>query len=100
MMNIKDKTRMSRLGQWKMIVIGCILWVFGLPETALSEMVNGTVNGTQQTKGKTITDTVLDENGKPIPGATIIVKGTTRGVITDMNGTFTVEMKLNEEWKT
>jgi hypothetical protein len=84
MMNRKNKMSMSRLRQWKMIVVGCMLLVFGLPETVLSE----TVNGTQQTKGNTITDTVLDENGEPIPGATIIVKGTTRGVITDMDGTF------------
>jgi uncharacterized GH25 family protein len=51
--------------------------------------VNGTVNGTQQSKGSTITGTVLDENGEPIPSATIIVKGITRGVITDIDGTFT-----------
>jgi hypothetical protein len=87
MMKKKNKTSMSRLRQWKMIVVGCMLLVFGLPETALSEIVNGTVNGTQQTKGNTITGTVPDENGEPVPGATIIVKGTTCGVITDMDGT-------------
>jgi hypothetical protein len=91
MMNIKDKTSLSRLRQWKMIVVGRMLLVFGLPETARSETVKGTVNGTQQSKGNTITGTVLDENGEPIPGTTIIVKGTTRGVITDMDGTFTIQ---------
>jgi TonB-linked SusC/RagA family outer membrane protein len=87
MMKKKNKTSMSRLRQWKTIVVGCMLLTFGLPETVLSE----TVNGTQQTKGSTITGTVLDENGEPIPGATVIVKGTTRGVITDMDGTFTIQ---------
>ncbi len=29
-------------------------------------------------------------NGEPIPGVTIIIKGTSTGTITDMNGTFTI----------
>jgi TonB-linked SusC/RagA family outer membrane protein len=95
MMNRKNKMSMSRLRQWKLIAVGCMLLTFGLPGTALSETVDETVketvNGTQQTKGSTITGTVLDENGEPIPGATIIIKGTTRGVITDMDGTFTIQ---------
>ncbi|MDR1224114.1 MAG: TonB-dependent receptor [Tannerella sp.] len=45
----------------------------------------------QQSKGNTITGTVSDENGEPIPGATITVKGTTRGVITGEDGTFTIQ---------
>ncbi|MDR2627006.1 MAG: hypothetical protein LBC40_03115 [Dysgonamonadaceae bacterium] len=48
MMNIKNKMIMSRLGQWKVIAVGCMLLVFGLPETALSETMKGTVDGTQQ----------------------------------------------------
>ncbi|MDR1340383.1 MAG: TonB-dependent receptor [Prevotellaceae bacterium] len=91
MMKKKNKTSMSRLRQWKTIVAGCMLLTFGLPETVRSETVNGTVNGMQQTKGNTITGIVLDENGEPVPGATIIVKGTTRGVITDMDGTFAIQ---------
>ncbi|MDR1222276.1 MAG: carboxypeptidase-like regulatory domain-containing protein, partial [Tannerella sp.] len=91
MMKKKNKTGKSRLRQWKLIAFSCMLLTFGLPETALSETVNETVNGTQQTKGNTITGTVLDENGEPVPGATITVKGTTRGVITDTDGTFSIQ---------
>ena len=37
----------------------------------------------------TITGTVVDaENGEPIIGANIIVKGTTNGTITDFDGNF------------
>ncbi len=39
---------------------------------------------------KTITGRVVDENGEPIPGASIVVKGTTTGTITDMDGNFTL----------
>lgn len=40
----------------------------------------------------TLTGTVLDENGEPIIGANIIVKGTTQGTTTDMDGRFTLEV--------
>ena len=38
-----------------------------------------------------ITGTVLDETGTPLPGATVIVEGTTRGVATDFDGNFSIE---------
>ncbi len=46
----------------------------------LYEMVQSTVSGT-----------VLDENGLPLPGANIVVKGTTTGTQTDFDGNFTIE---------
>jgi TonB-linked SusC/RagA family outer membrane protein len=38
-----------------------------------------------------ITGTVLDETGAPLPGATVIVDGTTRGVATDFDGNFSIQ---------
>ena len=35
---------------------------------------------------------VIDENGEPIIGANILVKGTTNGTITDYDGNFTLEV--------
>ncbi len=43
-----------------------------------------------QQQGKTITGTVVDAYGGTIPGASIVVKGTTNGTITDMDGNFTL----------
>ena len=40
---------------------------------------------------RTITGTVLDENGDPLAGANILIKGTTTGVITDPNGNYSIE---------
>lgn len=34
---------------------------------------------------------VLDENGQPVPGANVVVKGTTVGTITDMDGNFSLQ---------
>ncbi|MEJ7662046.1 MAG: carboxypeptidase-like regulatory domain-containing protein [Hymenobacter sp.] len=37
-----------------------------------------------------ITGTVTDEKSQPLPGVTILVKGTTTGATTDLNGNFTL----------
>ena len=42
----------------------------------------------QQTK--TISGVVKDANGEPIIGANVVVKGTTNGNITDLDGRFTL----------
>lgn len=40
---------------------------------------------------KTVKGNVTDNEGKPLPGATITVVGTTRGVITDNDGTYSID---------
>ncbi len=50
---------------------------------------------TFNTKGQnliTITGTVCDESQKAIPGAAVMEKGTTRGVITGINGEFKIQV--------
>ncbi|MEO0333406.1 MAG: carboxypeptidase-like regulatory domain-containing protein, partial [Bacteroidota bacterium] len=37
-----------------------------------------------------ISGVVVDEENNPLPGATVLVKGTTVGTITDMNGTYNI----------
>ncbi len=39
---------------------------------------------------KSITGTVTDNTGKPVPGVTVLVKGTTNGITTDNNGKYTL----------
>ena len=41
---------------------------------------------------KTVTGTVVDASGIPVIGANVMVKGTTNGTITDMDGRFTLEV--------
>lgn len=45
-----------------------------------TEMVDVTVSGI-----------VTDENGQPIPGATVIVEGTNQGTVTDIDGNFSID---------
>ncbi len=40
----------------------------------------------------TVTGTVTDETGSPLPGASVVVKGTTNGTQTDFDGNFTLEV--------
>lgn len=35
---------------------------------------------------------VLDENGNPLPGATVLVKGTSNGTTTDFDGVFSIDL--------
>ncbi len=39
---------------------------------------------------KTVTGKVTDEDGQPLPGVTVIVKGTHQGTVTDIDGNYTI----------
>jgi TonB-linked SusC/RagA family outer membrane protein len=47
--------------------------------------------GTSQQQ-RTVTGTVTDANGEPIVGANVFEKGTTNGVISDIDGKFTIQV--------
>ena len=49
-----------------------------------------TVQAVMQTK--TVKGTVLDENGEPLIGVSIVVKGTSTGTITDFDGKFSINL--------
>ncbi len=42
--------------------------------------------------GRVVTGKVLDINGNPIPGATIMVEGTTTGTVTDFDGNYRLQI--------
>lgn len=35
----------------------------------------------------------MDENGDPVPGTTITIEGSTKGVITDIDGNYSIEVQ-------
>lgn len=47
-------------------------------------------------QSKNVTGLLTDEYGNPIIGATILVKGTTQGVISDINGRFSIRVAVGE----
>ncbi|SMO42369.1 TonB-linked outer membrane protein, SusC/RagA family [Saccharicrinis carchari] len=48
------------------------------------------MSGVQQAGQRTITGKVRDKLGEPVPGASIMVKGSTMGTITDMDGNYSL----------
>ncbi len=67
----------------KCVILAAMLWSFGL---ALAQNSDGKVSGT-----------VLSEtNGEALIGVSIMVKGTTQGTVTDLNGAFTLPVKTGE----
>jgi TonB-linked SusC/RagA family outer membrane protein len=47
-------------------------------------------------QAQTITGTVSDENGMPLPGATVLVEGTSNGVSTDFDGNFSIDANVGD----
>ncbi|MGQ1946445.1 TonB-dependent receptor [Geofilum sp. OHC36d9] len=50
-----------------------------------------------QTQLHKITGTVTDSSGEPLPGVSIVVKGTTTGTITDLDGNFSIQTKTDDQ---
>ena len=44
-----------------------------------------------------ISGSVTDENNSPIPGASIVVEGTNRGVVTDFDGNYSINASTGEQ---
>lgn len=47
-------------------------------------------SGTVRSQQKGITGKVTDDNGQPLPGVTIVFKGTTRGTVSDIDGNYII----------
>ena len=52
----------------------------------------GATGAAEMMQQKKITGTVKDNSGNPVPGATIIVKGTTNGTTTDADGNYSINI--------
>lgn len=62
-------------------------WKGRISALSLTLLVSGSVMFGQ---ARTVTGTVVDEFGEPVIGANILIKGTTTGAITDMDGNFSI----------
>lgn len=54
----------------------------------MKESTSSTKSDAQQEQKKKITGKVTDQTGMPLPGVSVVVKGTTIGVITDVEGNY------------
>ena len=63
--------------------------------TKKAKLLSDKTETNQQNKSKKITGLVTDEKGDPIIGASVILKGSKTGTITDINGRYTLEAPAN-----
>lgn len=54
-------------------------------ESSVKTVPSSPATGQQQ---KSVSGTVVDEGGVPLPGVTVVVQGTTMGVVTDIDGNY------------
>ncbi len=47
-------------------------------------------------QGRTLKGTIRANDGEPLPGATVIIKGTTKGTEADLDGNFTIQITENQ----
>ena len=91
---MKNEVRHEKSMKYAAGMLFCgLLSLSSLPTMAVSA-TNG-IEMQQQDK-KTVRGTVLDEMGEPVPGANVVIKGTSNGTITNLDGAFSLSAKDND----
>ncbi len=96
-MMTKKKTSARRLIRftWALPVLALLLFAFAEPQYSYTEteIVGNKIVPTETQSGKQLTingKVVSKETGEAIPGASILIKGSTVGCVSDRDGTFTL----------
>ena len=79
---MKNKNLVSKMKISQFVIFTFFVLCCSLAALAQKTAVRGTVKG---------------DDGMPIPGATVIVKGTTVGTSTDFDGVYTINSKIGDE---
>ena len=82
----------ARLLMLSVLLAGGMKPVFAAPDASVNKVVE--INDQQK---QTVKGTVKDANGDPIIGATVKVKGSTGGTVTDIDGKFTLDAPASAE---
>lgn len=75
----------------KSIYVICLFLTFS-QSLALNSVIKTSNVQTNTNFQQVLRGTVLDENGLPLPGATVREKGTSKGIITDFDGNFNLNV--------
>ena len=82
----------ARLLMLSVLLAGGMKPVFAAPDASVNKVVE--INDQQK---QTVKGSVKDANGDPIIGATVKVKGSTGGTVTDIDGKFTLDAPAGAE---
>ncbi|WP_321308876.1 SusC/RagA family TonB-linked outer membrane protein [Marinifilum fragile] len=66
------------------------------PREVVKQKVDEKVDTSVQQEKKTIKGKVTDDQGVPLPGVSIVIKGTSVGVATNIDGNYTLELESDE----
>ncbi|MFV0266569.1 MAG: M56 family metallopeptidase, partial [Draconibacterium sp.] len=84
---------------WALPALALLLFAFAEPEYQVTtqEQETGEVQASKLISQKTIklNGVVVDENGDPMPGTSVVVKGGTVGTVVDRDGTFSLDVPKN-----
>ena len=84
---MKTKTRdLSTCLKRRLWIVGVCLTTFSFLSVSVAYAVSDNQTVQQQKKGMVIKGKVLGTDGEPIIGASVLVKGSTTGVVTDLDG--------------
>ena len=79
--------------------IALLLFAFAEPHYRIAETIlTANNNKIQEIERKNVVKVeglVLDENNKPLPGTSVVIKGTTIGTVCDLDGMFKLEIPEN-----
>jgi hypothetical protein len=97
--NMMTKTKTPKIKAvkfaWFMPALAALLVAFAEPDYSASIAINNSksiLNSNLDQKNMVVSGKVVDENGGVLPGASVVLKGTTLGTSTDMDGKFTLEI--------
>ena len=79
---------------WRGLIMACLLLTLNFTFAQQAQMM-GKVSDNKNAPVGLVKGTVLDENGAPLPGASIRVKGTTTGTVTKSDGKFSLDVATN-----
>ena len=80
-------------GRGLAIILACLaMSLVSAPAFAVLSVNPVTGSATASADPVKIVGRVIDENGEPLPGVSIVIQGTTRGVTTDLDGTFAIDV--------
>ena len=66
---------------------------FGYPQSGIEKILQGRVSGLAVRSGSAVSGKVVEQaTGLPLPGATVLISGTSIGTVTDMEGNFTLNV--------
>lgn len=92
-MKKKKITCLRKLNRFSVLLLACLFTMQGFASGKDSSIENNLVTTSQQ--DKTVEGKIVDEAGLPLPGVSVLVKGTTTGTTTDVDGVFKLNVPEN-----